>query len=130
MEQSLFTAVGGRDVVAEAVRRLYDRMLTDPVVAGAFVDVDLRRLRGHMQAFLTGALGGETEYDGRDLRTAHATVHITDDMFDRTVSHLVDTLSGLGCEPDVTDEVVVRLAALRDQVVTPIGTVGRDLGSP
>ena len=48
-------------------------------------------------------------------------------MFDRTVSHLVDTLGALGCQPELADEVVVRLTALRDQVVTPVGTVSRDL---
>ncbi len=125
VDKTLYDALGGRDVLTAAVGDLYDRLLTDPAVSPAFAHVEMGRLRPHMRAFLASALGADVEYGGRDLRSAHAGVHITDDMFDRTASHLVDTLSALEVDPEVVDEVVTRLAAQRDQVVTrlPVGGV-------
>jgi len=123
----LYDALGGRDVLKQAVDDLYDRLLTDPAVSPAFAYVEMSRLRSHMREFLAVALGAEVEYAGRDLRTAHARVHITDEMFDRTVSHLVDTLAGLQVDPEVIDEVVIRLAAQRGQVVTRLPVGGGEL---
>lgn len=127
MPPTLYDALGGRDVLKRAVDDLYDRLLTDPAISPAFAYVEMSRLRGHMREFLAVALGAEVEYAGRDLRTAHARVHITDEMFDRTVSHLVDTLAGLQVDPEVIDEVVIRLAAQRDQVVTRLPVGGGEL---
>ena len=127
MEPTLYDALGGRDVLKQAVDDLYDRLLTDPAVSPAFAYVEMSRLRSHMREFLAVALGAEVEYAGRDLRTAHARVHITDEMFDRTVSHLVDTLAGLQVDPEVIDEVVIRLAAQRSQVVTRLPVGGGEL---
>lgn len=127
MEPTLYDALGGRDVLKQAVDDLYDRLLTDPAVSPAFAYVEMSRLRSHMREFLAVALGAEVEYAGRDLRTAHARVHITDEMFDRTVSHLVDTLAGLQVDPEVIDEVVIRLAAQRGQVVTRLPVGGGEL---
>lgn len=118
MQPTLYDALGGRDVLKRAVDDLYDRLLTDPAVSPAFAYVEMSRLRGHMREFLAVALGAQVEYAGRNLRSAHARVHITDEMFDRTVSHLVDTLAGLQVDPEVIDEVVIRLAAQRSEVVT------------
>ena len=126
VDQTLYDALGGRDVLTTAVNDLYDRLLTDPAISPAFAHVEMRLLRPHMRSFLSVALGADVEYTGRDLRTAHAGVHITDDMFDRTASHLVDTLIALEVDPEVVDEVVIRLAAQRSQVVTPLPVGGEE----
>ena len=110
-----------------AVADLYDRVLTDPAISPAFAYVEMSRLRSHMREFLAVALGAEVEYAGRDLHTAHARVHITDEMFDRTVSHLVDTLTALQVDPELIDEVVIRLAAQRGEVVTRLPVAGGEL---
>jgi hemoglobin len=127
VEPTLYDALGGRDVLKRAVDDLYDRLLTDPAISPAFAYVEMSRLRAHMREFLAVALGADVTYAGRDLRDAHARVHITDEMFDRTVSHLVDTLAGLQVDPEVIDEVVIRLAAQRSQVVTRLPVGGGEL---
>ena len=127
MDRTLYDALGGRDALKLAVEGLYDRLLTDPAISPAFAYVEMGRLRSHMREFLAVALGAEVEYGGRDLRTAHAGVHITDEMFDRTASHLVDTLTALQVDPELIDEVVIRLAAQRGEVVTRFAVGGGEL---
>lgn len=109
--------LGGRAAVATAVRDLYERLLSDPIVAPAFAGVDLDRVRRHMTDFLVGALGGAQNYSGRDLADAHARLAITDEAFDRVAAHLMDSFTELGVEGATVDAVAERLGPLRAHVV-------------
>ena len=85
--------------------------------------VDVRDLK----VLVTAGGSGIGRAIAERLIEAGARVHITDEMFDRTVSHLVDTLAGLQVDPEVIDEVVIRLAAQRGQVVTRLPVGGGEL---
>jgi hemoglobin len=86
---SIFDAIGGAPAVEAATKILYDRLLADPLLARHFVGVDIRQLKSHMRAFLAAALGGADLYRGRDMRSAHAPLNITEADWDVTVAHLV-----------------------------------------
>lgn len=117
MDPTLYDTLGGRDSIEVAVRGLYARLLEDPEVSPVFDGVDLLRLRSHMTSFLSAALGSGLVYAGRDLHDVHRGLHITDEMFDGTVAHLVDVLESLELAPKVVQEVVATIAPLRGQVV-------------
>ena len=109
----LLSSVGGPAGVASTVDDLYRRLLEDQLIAPYFDGVDLDDVRRHMRDFLIGALGERQNYRGRDLRVAHAGLAITDEAFDRTVSHLLDALETHGMPLQMIDDVVLELAALR-----------------
>jgi len=115
---TLYDAIGGAAAVSAAVDVLYDRLLADDLVAHHFEGVDVRRLAGHMRAFLAAALDGPQSYQGRDLGAAHADLGITGAEWDATVGHVVATLESLGVPPDMIGEVGARLIPLRDTIVT------------
>ena len=115
---SIFERIGGSESVAAAVDLLYERLLGDPALRPYFDDTDMRRLKTHMRAFLATALGGPDVYSGRDMHSAHAHLHVTDDAFDRVVDHLVSTLDALGVPDDVIEAIGGKLAPLRTQIVT------------
>lgn len=117
MDPTLYDHLGGRDSIEAAVAGLYRRLLEDPVVSPAFDGVDLLRLRSHMVAFLSAALGSGLVYAGRDMRESHAGLHITDEMFDRTVDHLVQVLDSLDVPDALVQQVLATIAPLREQIV-------------
>lgn len=117
MNQSIVEGLGGPAVVAVAVEDLYRRLLADPEVAPYFVGVDVRQIRGHMTDFLVAALDGPDEFAGRDLSDAHAHLAVTDEAFNLTASHLLDTLEDRQVRPELLDSVLERIAPFRSAIV-------------
>ncbi|CAN5514337.1 hypothetical protein BH11ACT8_BH11ACT8_16330 [soil metagenome] len=117
MDETLYDNLGGREAIETVVRDLYDRLLEDELVAPAFAGVDVARLRRHMTSFLSAALGSELVHAGRDMGTAHAGLHITHEMFDRTAAHLVGVLESVAVPAELVVQVVATIAPLRSEIV-------------
>jgi hemoglobin len=115
---SIFDAIGGAPAIEAATNILYERLLADPLLVRHFVGVDISKLKSHMRAFLAAALGGGDLYRGRDMRSAHAPLNITEADWDQTVGHLVATLQALAVPADVIGEIATRVLPLKDQIVT------------
>jgi len=117
MDQTLYEHLGGRETIAAVVDGLYTRLLDDDLIGPVFGGVDMARLRGHMTTFLSASLGSDNVYAGRDLFSAHAGLGITDEMFNRTLVHLVGVLVASEVAPETVDLVIDCLTPLRLQVV-------------
>jgi hemoglobin len=116
------------EAVTVAVRSLYERLFSDPLLLPAFrpprasVDFTSRearpRLEAHMRAFLTAALGGPERYGGRGMAEAHVRLGVTDEQFTRVIEHAVHTLAALHVPADAIGAVGAKLAPLRPLIVT------------
>lgn len=115
---AIYDQIGGAPAVAAAVDLFYDKVTGDPGLSPFFAEVDMTRLKGHQRAFIASALGGPTQYEGRDLGAAHAALGIGEPDFDAVVGHLVDTLSELGVTAETIGEIAAALDPLRSQIVT------------
>ena len=120
--QRLVELLGGADTVRTAVDRLYQRLLTDPDLLSYFEDVDVATLRAHMTASLVLVLDAPddtVEFTGEAIRLqdAHAHLDITDGAFDQTAGHLLDVLAELDVDPDLVDDAIIKIAALRPYIV-------------
>lgn len=115
---TVYDTIGGRDSVFAAVDLFYTRVLADPVLRPSFTGTDMTRQKAHMRAFFAAALGGPDVYRGRDMRAAHAHLHVTGEAFDRVVDHMVWTLDALGVPDEVIEAIGAKLAPLRAQIVT------------
>src|SRR3954471_16983643 len=114
---SIYEQIGGREAVSAAVDIFYARVVGDPVLAPYFTRTDMRRQKAHMRAFLAVALGGPEVYRGRDMGAAHAGLGVTDEAFDRVVTHLVATLTELAVPAPLIEAIGAKLAPLRAVVV-------------
>jgi truncated hemoglobin YjbI len=98
-QSTLYERLGGPAAIDAATELFYRKVLTDPLLAGYFDDVDMDRQIAKQAAFLTMALGGPNGYTGRDLRAAHAALDgISDEHVDRVIEHLAQTLRELGAD--------------------------------
>lgn len=79
-ETSLYKRIGGYDVIAAIIDDLFALMRADPRFArfGAGRSVDSRRRAQQLTVdLICSASGGPCYYIGRDMRTSHAGLQIT-----------------------------------------------------
>lgn len=104
-EVSDYARIGGGPAVSAVVDRFYELVLNDSQLAPYFVDTQMQNLKRHQVLLISHLLSGPAEYDGKDLKRAHAGMNIGEDDFGRVVVHLVSALN----EAQVPDEVIERL---------------------
>lgn len=119
-EQDLYGKVGGMSSIDAAVELFYERVLEDESLKSFFADVDMDRLQGMQRAFIALALGGPDEYEGRDLRTAHA--HLVDkglneEHFDAVVQHFGSALKELDVPDGLVGAIANRVASVKKEVL-------------
>ena len=114
---SLYTQVGGESGIAAVVDDFYARVTADDLLGPWFAKTDGERLRGHLRAYLTVALGGPEAYSGRSMRAAHAGLAITGQAFDSVLDRLADSLTAAGVDAALTVRVLRVIATLRPVVV-------------
>ena len=114
---ALYDRLGGQEGVEAVVETFYDRMLGDDRVNGFFEGMAMADLRAHQTAFLAAVTGGPNEYDGREMRAAHAGLDLDDDDFDAVADHLDAALDEHGVSEADRDAVVREVEALRPAVL-------------
>ena len=115
---TLYEKLGAEKGIAGAVDVFYERVTSDPTLAGYFAGVDMAALRRHQAAMLSAAAGGPRPYGGRSMAEAHGSLAITDSAFDAVVGHLGATLASAGASEETIGAVVDALAPLRSSIVT------------
>ena len=118
---SVFETTTGELSVSDAVETFYDRLRSDEVVGVFFEDADVSSIKTHQTMFLTAAFGGPDNYEGRDMRAAHAHLPVTDADFDRFMEHLAGTLAEMGAEPSRMEQRLASLEPLRAEIVSAPG---------
>jgi hemoglobin len=117
MTSSLFERVGGAEVVYRLVAAMYDGVLADPELQPFFQNVQLERLRKMQFEFIASALDGPVGYSGAELQAVHAGRGITAHHFARFVGHLASAMEREQIDPAVIDQMLGRMAMLRDRIV-------------
>jgi len=114
---TLFDKIGGADGMRLLVDFFYTKVLADSRINTYFSTISMPTLKQHQRQFLTLALGGWTDYDGKGMREAHAPLKIAAAQFDAMVEDLVLALTDLRV-PDVTrDSIVAIVGSLRGDVL-------------
>jgi len=109
---SLYDDLGGEAAVEAAVDIFYRKVLADDRISHYFDRIDMEAQREKQKAFLTLAFGGPNHYSGRDLRAAHAKLHLTEADFDAVIEHLGTTLKEL----NVPDALIAQAGAIASSV--------------
>jgi hemoglobin len=121
MNPSLYDRVGGEPTIMAAVGILYEKLVSDDTTRSFFEGMEMDALVKKQIAFMAWALGGPSEYRGRDLRVAHAALvqsrGLTDMHFDAVMRHLAATLRDLDLDDATVDEVLRTLAPTRTAVL-------------
>jgi hemoglobin len=120
--ESAFMAIGGASAVTAVVDEFYRRLLDDPATAPYFEQVlatnSLSALKRHQVLMLVKVLGGPDRYSGRDLRSAHADLRITDEAYRRVSLHLLTVMHEFKVPMDILAAADQVLRSVHSLVVT------------
>jgi hemoglobin len=109
--------VGGRPGLEAILSDFYDRVFADPMIGYLFKGKSRERLVELEVQFTARALGAMTDYEGRGMRAAHATLRITGGQFDRRLQILRETLRDHQVDGEVQAAWLSHGRALRRAVV-------------
>jgi len=117
---SLYHRLGGYDAIAAVTDDFVGRLGADPQLKRFFTGLSVdsqKRLRQHVVDFLCVATGGPCVYTGRDMKTAHTGLGITEDDWSSAVKHLVATLDKFKVPEKEKGEVLGAISGLKGQIV-------------
>jgi hemoglobin len=111
--------LGGEAGIARWVRRFYEKVAHDPVLAPLFTD--LERARARQEAYFVEIFGGPPRYSeahGKPfLRFKHRTFRIGRPERDAWMRLVIEALREEGAEAAVVAEVERRLAPIADAMI-------------
>ncbi len=119
-EKSLYERLGGYDGVAAFADEFIKRLAGDKQLARFLTGLSTdskKKLRQHLVDQICAATGGPCIYTGRDMKTVHTGLGITEADWEVGAKHLVETLDHLKVAKKEKDEVVAFVVGLKKDIV-------------
>jgi hemoglobin len=119
-QKSLYERLGGYNAIAAVVDDFIGRLVSDkqfaPFFQGHSTD-SLKRIRQHIVDQFCEAAGGPCIYTGRDMKTSHKGLGITEPQWDAAAKHLVATLDKFKVPAKEKDELLAFVTSLKKDIV-------------
>ena len=119
-QKSLYERVGGYNALAAVVDDFIVRLVTDrrfeKFFAGHSND-SKKRIRQHILDQFCEATGGPCVYTGRDMKTTHAGLGITEADWDAAAKHLSDSLDKFKVPAQEKGELLAFVTGLKKDIV-------------
>ena len=119
-KDSLYKRLGGYDALALVTDEFIGRLATDKTVGRFFVgasDNSKMRIRQLVVDQLCAATGGPCVYIGRDMKTVHKGLGITEEDWNISVKHLLATLTKFKVPENLQKEVAGAISTLKADIV-------------
>jgi hemoglobin len=119
-KDSLYKRLGGYDAIAMVTDDFIGRLATDKQLSKFFIglsDDSKKRVRQHVVDQLCQATGGPCVYTGRDMKTSHRGLGISEDDWNVGVKHLVATLNKFKVPEAEQKELAAALMGLKGDIV-------------
>lgn len=117
---SLYARLGGYDAIAAVVDDFIGRLAADPQLQKFFVghsQDSVHRIRQLVVDQLCAATGGPCVYIGRDMKTAHKGLGITEADWNASVKHLIASLDKFKVPEKEKGELLAIAGKLKDDIV-------------
>jgi hemoglobin len=119
-ERSLYQRLGGREGIARVVNDFVVTLVADSRVNARFKDLkpaDVERLKSNAADQVCQATGGPCAYLGKDMKTAHKGMKITEPEWSATVEDLVKALDKNRVPEKEKQELLGLLAPMKGDIV-------------
>jgi len=116
-QKSLYDRLGGQPAVTAVVDDFVGNVAADSRINSFFARTDIPRLKKNLVDQICQGTGGPCTYTGRDMRTAHKGMNITDAQFNALVEDLVKTLDKFKVPDKEKGELLGVLGPMKPQIV-------------
>jgi hemoglobin len=118
-ETSLYQRLGGLEAITAVVDDFVANVADDSRINGRFANTDIPRLKRLLVEQICNGTGGPCTYTGRDMKTTHAGMGITDAEFDALVEDLVQSLDKHKVPAAEKQELLGILGPMKADIVEP-----------
>ena len=115
---SLYHRLGGEARVRKIVNDILDKNLSNPLIGHHFRSIDMNKLKQLVFEFFSMGTGGPHQYTGRDMRTSHANLNITEQDFEIANEDTLAALEENGVSDEDKKEIISILNSMKSDVVT------------
>jgi hemoglobin len=125
-KKSLFDRLGGHDAITAVVEKFVAKAAADPKVnflragkvpADRFAGLNIEQLKKHLVDFISKATGGPDAYTGRDMKSSHQGMKITDAEFTALAGDLATTLDEFKVPAAEKNELMKIAASTKKDIV-------------
>ncbi|MGH8583003.1 MAG: group I truncated hemoglobin [Gammaproteobacteria bacterium] len=117
-EETLFERLGGKDAITAVADDFVGNVGADARINHYFENTDLGRLRQLLVEQICEGSGGPCKYSGRDMRSTHAHLGITESDFNALVEDLIKSLDKFKVPQKEKDELLAVLGPMKADIVT------------
>ncbi len=117
-EKSLYDRLGGKPAITAVVDEFVARVAADKRINGQFANTDIPRLKMLLVEQICAGTGGPCRYTGRDMKSAHAHLKISQADFAALVEDLTRTLDKFKVPAKEQNELIAVLAPMKSDIVT------------
>ena len=117
-EKSLYDRLGGKPAITAVVDDFTARVAADRRINRFFANTDVPAFKAKLVDQICEASGGPCKYTGKDMKTAHAGMGVTDDDFNALVGDLVATLDKFKVPEKEKGELLGALGPMKKDIVT------------
>lgn len=122
MEKSLYDRLGGKQAIVAVVDEFVARVAADKRINGFFKDTAadpnrLAKFKNNLVNQICQATGGPCKYTGKDMKTAHKGMGITDADFNALVEDLSGALDKFKVGAKEKGDLLAALAPLKKDIV-------------
>jgi hemoglobin len=118
-ETSLYQRLGGLEAITAVVDDFVANVAADSRINSRFANTDIPRFKQLLVEQICAGTGGPCTYTGRDMKTTHAGMGITDAEFDALVEDLVQSLDKLKVPAAEKEELLGILGPMKADIVEP-----------
>jgi hemoglobin len=119
-EPSLYKRLGGRDAIAFVVDDFVANLVADARVSGRFKALKppaVARLKSNLSDQICEAAGGPCSYLGRDMKSAHKGMMVTEAEWNATVENLAKALDKRRVQAREKQELIGALGGMKKDIV-------------
>jgi hemoglobin len=115
---SLYERLGGKPAITAVVDDFVGNVAADSRINGYFARTDIGRLKRLLVEQICAGTGGPCTYTGRDMKSAHAGLGVTDAAFGALVEDLVKTLTKFKVPDAEKNELLGILGPMKGDIVS------------
>ncbi|MGD9851328.1 MAG: group 1 truncated hemoglobin [Nitrospirales bacterium] len=113
----LYDRLGGKPAITAVVDEFVGNVGKDTRINDRFATTNISKLKGHLVDQVCIATGGPCTYTGRDMKTTHAGMRITNSDFTAMVEDLVDALHTFKVPQKEQNELLSLLGLMKSDIV-------------
>lgn len=117
MTDTLYARLGGTDGITKIASDLVDNHIANPLIGARFAGSDAAAMKDTARDFFMLGSGGPQVYQGKDMRSAHKHMNISDTEYMAAVDDLMEALDASGIGDTEKAEVLFIFHTLRPDVV-------------